>query len=62
MARSSKKKTGDSSRGNRRWLTALFFTVVVVAISAYFLMTYDFILRLLDQHVVLVSSIVKTNS
>ena len=38
MASSSKKKIGDSSRGNRRWLTALFFTVVVVAISAYFLL------------------------
>ena len=38
MASSSKKKIGDSSRGNRRWLTALFFMVVVVAISAYFLL------------------------
>ena len=38
MASSSKKKTGDSSRCNRRWLTALFFMVVVVAISAYFLL------------------------
>ena len=38
MANSSKKKTGDSSGGNRRWITALFLTVVVIAISAYFLL------------------------
>lgn len=38
MANSSKEKTGDSSGGNRRWITALFLTVVVIAISAYFLL------------------------
>lgn len=38
MASSSKKKTGDSSGSNRWWLPALFLTVVVVAISAYFLL------------------------
>ena len=38
MASSSKNKTGDSSGGNRRWLTALFLMVVVIAISAYFLL------------------------
>ena len=38
MARASKKKTGGSSGGNRRWLTALFLTVAVIGISAYFLL------------------------
>ena len=38
MASSSKKKTGDSSGGNRRWITALFLLAVVIGISAYFLL------------------------
>ena len=38
MASSSKKKTGDSSGSNRWWLPALFLMVVVIAISAYFLL------------------------
>ena len=38
MANSSKKKSGDSSGGYRRRITALFLTVVVIAISAYFLL------------------------
>ena len=38
MARASKKKTGGSSGGNRRWLTALFLTVAVIGISAYLLL------------------------
>ncbi len=38
MASSSKKKTGDSSGGNRQWIIAVFLTVVVIAISAYFLL------------------------
>ena len=36
MASSSKKKTGGSSGGYRRWITAVSLTVVVIAISAYF--------------------------
>ena len=38
MASSSKKKTGDSSGGNRQWIITVFLTVVVIAISAYFLL------------------------
>jgi hypothetical protein len=38
MASSSKKKKGDSSGSNRWWLPALFLTVFVIAISAYFLL------------------------
>ncbi len=38
MASSSNKKTDDSSGGNRRWITALFLTAVVIGISAYFLL------------------------
>lgn len=38
MANSSKKKSGGSSGGYRRRITALFLTVVVIAISAYFLL------------------------